>query len=302
MERQWSGRTDGGTRMQRWLIAILRCTDVRVIYFFMAFAIPFYMIFNRQGYKAMRDFFVRRGDRGLRIVWHIYRNHFVFGEIIIDRFAVYAGRKFQFDNDGKEQIDDCFSKPGGLLMLSSHTGNYELAGCTLISGDKRVHALVYAGETEAIMENRDRVLGSHSTVMIPVQSDMSHIFMMNAAIDEGDAVSMPADRLFGSSKSFSCSFMGSDAKLPAGPFIFASQKELPVFAVFVMKKRATRYHLIVRRVDDANSAAETSLRSRAAMLARNYASILENVVEQYPYQWFNYYDFWGEEIQAEKAK
>lgn len=294
MDRQWSGRTDGGTRMQRWLIALLRWTDVRVVYFIMAFAIPFYMIFNRQGYRAMKDFFVRRGERGLRAVWHIYRNHFVFGEVIVDRFAVYAGRKFHFENEGKELVDDCFSKPGGFLMLSSHTGNYELAGCTLTSDNKRVHALVYAGETETIMKSRNRVLGGHSTDMIPVMSDMSHIFVMNAAIDEGDAVSMPADRLLGSKKSFPCQFMGADAALPAGPFVFAAQKEVPVFAVFVMKQRATRYRLIVRRVDNEETSAEASMRSRAAMMAKNYAAILEKVVNEYPYQWFNYFDFWNQ--------
>lgn len=294
MDRQWSGRTDGSSRMQSWLIALLRWTDVRVIYFFMTFAIPFYMIFNRKGYKAMKNYFERRGDRGLKTVWHIFRNHFVFGEVIIDRFAVYAGRKFHFENDGKEAVEECFYKPGGLLMLSSHTGNYELAGCTLTSGNKRVHALVYAGETEAIMKSRDKVLGGHSTDMIPVMSDMSHIFMMNAAIDEGDVVSMPADRLLGSKKSFPCRFMGDDASLPAGPFVFAAQKEIPVFAVFVMKQRATHYHLIVRRIDDETTVAETTIRGRAAKLAKNYAAILEKVVDKYPYQWFNYFDFWNQ--------
>lgn len=294
MDRQWSGRTDGGTIMQRWLIKLLRWTDVRVVYFFMAFVIPFYMIFNRKGYRAMRDYFVRRGDQGLRIVWHVYRNHFVFGQVIIDRFAVYAGRKFKFVDDGKEMVDACFAENGGFLMLSSHTGNYELAGCTLTSDSKRVHALVYAGETKAIMESRDRVLGSHSTDMIPVKSDMSHIFLMNAAIDNGDAVSMPADRLLGSKKSFPCRFMGSETVLPAGPFVFASQKDIPVFAVFVMKERGIRYRLIVRRVDNDESRKELSVRGKAALLVKNYAEILERVVEQYPYQWFNYYDFWNQ--------
>ena len=294
MDRQWSGRTDGGTIMQRWLIKLLRWTDVRVVYFFMAFVIPFYMVFNRKGYRAMRDYFVRRGDHGLRIVWHVYRNHFVFGQVIIDRFAVYAGRKFNFVDDGKEMVDACFAENGGFLMLSSHTGNYELAGCTLTSDSKRVHALVYAGETKAIMESRDRVLGSHSTDMIPVKSDMSHIFLMNAAIDNGDAVSMPADRLLGSKKSFPCRFMGSETVLPAGPFVFASQKDIPVFAVFVMKERGIRYRLIVRRVDNDESRKELSVRGKAALLVKNYAEILERVVEQYPYQWFNYYDFWNQ--------
>ena len=292
MDRQWSGRTDGGTRMQRWLISLLRWVDVRVVYFFMTFAIPFYMIFNRKGYCSMRDFFVRRGDRGWRVVWHVFRNHHTFGKVVVDRFAVYAGRTFRFESDGRDEIDARFLQPGGFLMLSSHTGNYELAGCTFTSTEKRVHALTFAGETEAIMENRVRTLGSHCTDLIPVKNDMSHIFMMNAAIDEGDVVSIPADRLLGSSKSLPCRFMGYDVSLPAGPFVFAAQKDVPVFAVFVMKEKATTYRVIVRRVDDEESHAETRIRSRAEMLAGRFASILDDIVERYPYQWFNYFDFW----------
>ena len=102
-----------------------------------------------------------------------------------------------------------------------------------------------------------------------------------------------ADRLLGSKKSFPCLFMGEDAKLPAGPFVFAAQKEVPVFAAFVMKQRATRYHLIVRRLD-GNLQSPTSVRLRAADLAKNYAAVLEEVMEQYPYQWFNYFDFWNQ--------
>lgn len=86
--------------------------------------------------------------------------------------------------------------------------------------------------------------------------------------------------------------MGSETVLPAGPFVFASQKDIPVFAVFVMKERGIRYRLIVRRVDNDESRKELSVRGKAALLVKNYAEILERVVEQYPYQWFNYYDFW----------
>ena len=76
--------------------------------------------------------------------------------------------------------------------------------------------------------------------------------------------------------------------------MFAAQKEVPVFAVFVMKKRATRYTLIVRRVDNEESRNEVSVRGRAAVMAKSYAGILESVVDQYPYQWFNYFDFWSQ--------
>ena len=66
--KQWSGRTDGTSWMQRSLIAMLRVVDVRVFYAIMALVVPFYMVFNRKGYQAMRGYFRHRGDHGLKLV------------------------------------------------------------------------------------------------------------------------------------------------------------------------------------------------------------------------------------------
>lgn len=300
MEQEWTGRTDGGTILQRWLIGILRWVDVRVIYFFMAFVVPFYMIFNRKGYKAMRDYMKRsrgisRGkcgkqerSRGLRMVWDIYRNHFVFGQVIVDRFAVYAGRKFNMIDDEKVAVDTQMQKPEGMVIFSSHVGNYELAGATFVSSYKKFYALVFGGETKAVMQNRQKVLPDHRINMIPVNGDLSHIFMMNAAIDNGDVVSMPADRRLGSAKSIECQFMGANAAFPAGPFLFVVQKDVPVFAVFVMKEKGLNYRLRVRKLESAGG----NVRQRSALLAQSFANELEQTVREYPYQWFNYYDFW----------
>ena len=114
---------------------------------------------------------------------------------------------------------------------------------------------------------------------------------MNAAIDNGDVVSMPADRRLGSAKSFDCQFFGATAAFPAGPFIFVAQKDIPVFAVFVMKEKALTYRLKVVRLSYMQSGHQT-IRQSSNHLAQCFAKELENIVDAYPHQWFNYYDFW----------
>ena len=292
-KKQWSGRTDGTTWMQRSLIAMLRVVDVRVFYAIMACVVPFYMLFNRNGYRAMRDYFKHRGDSGLRLVWHIYRNHYVFGQIVIDRFAVYAGMKFTFVEEGNELIDRHSERDEGFMMLGSHVGNYELTSCTFDARKKRVNALVYAGESEAIMENRRQILAKHNIGLILVGNDMSHLFQMNTAIDNGEIISMHADRIFGSQKHIICRFLGEDASFPAGPFAFAAQKNTPVYAVFYMKEDTKAYHLYVRPIvcDEGGN-----IRKRMNEMARRYVDVLEEMVNKYPYQWFNYFDFWQSEV------
>ena len=276
--------------MQRSLIAMFRVLPLWLLYGVMALVVPFYMIFNRKGFNAMYAFFRQRmGFGGWKSFWKVYANHFRFGQIILDRFGVYAGKKYQFRTDGQELFDELESKPEAFLQLSSHVGNYEIAGYSLVPKQKQFSILVYAGETETVMQNRQRILSQHNMQMIPVSEDMSHLFALNAAIDRGDIVSMPADRIFGSQKGAECQFFGQTARFPLGAFAMAAQKNVSALAVFVMKEGMRKYHIIVRKITADPTA---NHRVQMAQMAQSFATNLEDVVRQYPTQWFNYFDFW----------
>lgn len=290
---KWSGRTDGTPFMQKALIMLFKVVPIEVIYGVMALVVPFYMLFNRKGYLAMYHFFRQRlGKSALSAVWHVYRNHFAFGQVVLDRFATYAGVRFKLSIDGNENFLRLNAGEKGFMMLSSHVGNYEQAGYVLKSDRKSFNALVYAGESATVMKGRNRQFADSNIHMIPVQADMSHLFIINNALDEGNIVSMPADRCFGSQKSVGCQFFGATAQFPLGPFATAVQKEVPALAVMVMKEGSRRYRAFVRPL-----AVDTALphRKQMAALAQNFANELETIVRRYPHQWYNYYEFWDGE-------
>ena len=287
---QWSGKTDGQPWMQRSLIAMFRVVPLWLPYSVMALVVPFYMIFNRKGYKAMYRFFRERFHFGCwKSFWKVYANHFRFGQIILDRFGVYAGKKYRFITEGQELMDELETHPEGFVSLSSHIGNYEIAGYSLKPKSKRFNALVYAGETATVMENRQKMLSQNNMSMIPVKEDMSHLFLLNNAIDNGEIVSMPADRIFGSQKAVECQFFGEKARFPMGAFALAAQKNVSVLAVFVMKSGYKSYHAYVREIQCDR---EAKLREQMSQMAQSFATNLEDIVKKYPTQWFNYFDFW----------
>ncbi len=287
---EWSGKTDGLPWMQRSLIVMFRVVPLWLPYGIMAMVVPFYMIFSRKGYKAMYRFFRDRLSYGRwKSFWKVYANHFRFGQIILDRFGVYAGKKYRFITEGQELMDEMEEHSEGFVSLSSHVGNYEIAGYSLKPKSKRFNALVYAGETVTVMENRQKLLTQNNMSMIPVREDMSHIFELNAAIDRGEIVSMPADRVYGSQKTASCMFLGAEARFPLGAFAMAAQKNVPMLAVFVMKDGYSTYRAFVREI---RCDRETGLREQMAQLAQSFATTLDEIVRRYPTQWFNYFDFW----------
>ena len=287
---EWSGKTDGQPWMQRSLIAMFRVLPLWLLYGVMALVVPFYMLFSRKGYQAMYRFFRERFGFGpWKSFCKVYGNHFRFGQIILDRFGVYAGKKYRFITEGQELMDELESHPQGFLLLSSHVGNYEIAGYSLKPKNKRFNALVFAGETATVMENRQRILSQNNMSMIPVKEDLSHLFAINAALDNGEMVSMPADRVFGSQKSAECQFFGEKARFPLGAFATAVQKDVSVLAIFVMKESMKTYHAYVREIQCDKQAGR---REQMTQLAQSFATQLEDIVRRYSTQWFNYFDFW----------
>lgn len=290
---QWSGKTGGMKWMQKSLIILFKITDLRVVYFLMGLVIPFYMLFAHKGYIAMYHFFRHRFHFGpVKSFVYVYLNHFTFGQVILDRFAAYAGRRFEIEMDGYAHFCALAALPEGFLQLSSHVGNYELAGYSLRDDRKRFNALVFSGETETVMANREKALARNRIRMIPVKADLSHIFIINQALGDGEIVSIPGDRIFGSAKSAECLFFGQKAKFPLGPFAIAVEREVPVLSVFVMKESVKKYRILVNPVAVKGSA-KMKRRERMNALAQAFATNLESVVRRYPTQWFNYYEFWN---------
>lgn len=271
---------------------MLKVIDVRIVYVFSAiFVVPPTMIVNSMARNAMYGFYRKAFGYGrIRSLWMTYKNHCKFAQVVIDRFAMYAGKKFSFDIDGYDIFDTLSKQSSGFIQLSSHIGNYEIAGYSLVAKDKRLNAVVFGGEKGSVMKNRSKMFDSNNIRMIPMQTDMTHLFKVDEALTNGEIISIPADRVLGSQKAFELSFFGSKAKFPQGPFILAAIRNVPMLFVSVMKTELKRYNITVRKIE---TDLEGNSRFRAKIYAARYVSYLEETVKKYPTQWYNYFDFWN---------
>ena len=279
--------------MHRTLIGSLRWLDVRLIYVFTSiFIIPVCLLLNLNHSRttAYRYFRQRLGYGCLRASWYTYVNHCLFAQVVVDRFAVFAGKRFKLDIDGYEYFQQLELETKGFVILSSHIGCYEVAGYSLISKSKRFNALVFGGEKATVMKGRQEALSEHNIRMIPVREDMSHLFIVNEALSNNEIMSMPADRIVGSAKVVKVNFFGETASLPAGPFSVATMNGFDALAVNVMKISAKRYKVYVTRLSYDTQAPR---KQQIQQLANCYVEELERRVRQYPSQWFNFYDFWS---------
>ena len=287
-EREWAGTTYGNAWMHKWLIRLLRYTDVRILYAFTSvFVIPVCLLINPSAGITYRFYRKRMGYGRLKSALKTYQNHCLFGQVVIDKFAMYAGKKFRIEIEGLEHYQELTTREESFIQLSSHMGNYEIAGYTLPQDKKTLNALVFFGEKESVMTNRARLFSGTNIKMIPIRPDMGHLFEIDHALQRGETVSMPADRIFGSQKKLQIPFLGQVANFPYGPFSIATMRGLQVLAVHVMKEKIRTYKIYATPL---LYNLEAPRQEQIKELAEKYVTELERMVNLYPTQWYNYFD------------
>ena len=296
MSNKWQGTTGGSLFGQNSLIVMFKFLDIRIIYAVMAIVVPFYMIFSHSNCKAIFNFFRKRiGYSSWKSLIKTYKNHFIFGQIVLDRFAIFAGRKDFYsielvDNDHYTKLKN---GEKGFIIATAHVGNFEIVGYYLTANSKKMNTMIYAGETETVLKNRAEIMKKNNIHMIPVLNDMSHVFAGSTAIQNGEIVCMPSDRKVGSARSVECDFLGGKVDFPVGAYNFATNFDVEIITVFVIKKSFKNYTVYIKplKINEEGLNKQEKIKS----LAQAFANELEAVVKEHPEQWFNYYEFWKED-------
>jgi predicted LPLAT superfamily acyltransferase len=234
----------------------------------------------------------------VRAVIAVYRNYYVFGQVILDKTATMAGfqAKFDFDFDGEDYLHQMAAAGNGGLLISAHIGNFEMAGHML----ERINAVVNIIMLDAEHQRIKKFLSAltrKSFHVIAIRDDNSHVYEISHALKNHEIICMHGDRFMPGSKIIRCEFLGKKAYLPTGPFYLAMKYDVPVSFVFAMKESKRKYHFYA--TPPKYYAQQSSLSKRDDMLKTmiaDYLSAAEEKIRQYPYQWFNYYDFWKDSI------
>jgi len=291
--RQWQGKTSGGNFGQRFLLTFLKRFRVTALYPVLPVIIPFCLLFARKPNRALFRYFHDIHGYGR---WEAFcataRTAYTFGKVVIDKFAIWADRSDQFQVilEHPEISQSLFEQEKGALFAGSHIGNFELLAAAFQNNQKKINVIIYGGESELLSKQRSSTFSKNEVNLIPVTEDMSHLFAIKNALDNGEVVAILCDRLFGSPKKKTLDFLGHPADFPMGPFRLAAQLDVPVLSVAVMKEKGFRYTCRTTLLD---AGPDDSPNQKCDNLMKQYVFQLEKVLQQYPEQWFNLFDFWN---------
>ncbi len=289
MATEWKGKSRGTVLGYRIFVFLMKKLGLGAAYFVLVFVAFYYTLFSPEGSKAIYYYFHKRLKySAFKSIISIYRSYYVFGQTIIDKVAISSGLRdrFTYDFDGVHLIKETLKAKKGGILISAHVGNFEIAEYFFgeLEENASISLLTTDVEHTAIKEYIESVTGQSKVNLILIKEDLSHIFEINAALARNELVCITGDRFVPGTKYLLHDLLGEKAKFPAGPFLLASRLNVPVLFVYVMKETNKHYHLYARKSGAKKRDVET--------LLKDYTESVSWMLEKYPLQWFNYFDFW----------
>lgn len=286
---EWKGKSKGSLLGYKIFAYSVRNIGLRFSYFILLFVALYYFLFSWKSNKSIYNYFrnAQKYSRG-KSFYSVYKSYFIFGQTLIDRILISSGKRdrFTYEFDGIENIIQVLEEGNGGILISAHLGNFEISEYFFedIGADMVTNIVTTDKERQNIKEYLEELSLKSDLKYILIKDDMSHIYEFNEALSKNEIICITGDRYVDGSKYLETEFLGKKAKFPAGPFLLGSRLKVPVLFVYVMKDSATHYHLYARK-------ANVEYRKEKALL-ENYVESITHFVKKYPYQWFNYFDFW----------
>ncbi|ELR71302.1 Lysophospholipid acyltransferase [Fulvivirga imtechensis AK7] len=287
----WKGKTRGGLLGYKIFIYVLNKLGLNAAYALLRVVSAYFVVSAPKATASIYRYF--------RQIWHysrwrslrsVFKNYYVFGQTLIDKIAIGSGavRNFEYTTEGVEHLKTL--KDTGGIIISAHLGNWEIAGLMLDRIDLTTNILIFEAEHEKIKQYLENVMSDRKVNIIPIKQDLSHIFKINMAIRNKEIVCMHGDRFTDGSRVAEKMFMGQNAYFPLGPFAIVSKLKVPYSFAYALRGKKRKYELSATPIQTDSGTAHEVL--------DDYVLNLEEKLKQYPLQWFNYYDFWSNDVRG----
>jgi len=292
MGKAWTGRLRGGRFGNALLRAIIRSPLYRltpVILFF----VSFYFIFaSPVGTRASFELADRLGRGGSlwRRFFFLWRHNFIFGTLLVDRFAIVSGKAERYTFDRPDPAVIAPLKDGrGMIFLTAHLGSWDVMGQMLVV--KRsipVNLVMHAGiqpELRAMVER------GRQFKVIETDGSPATAAALLEALSEGEIVAMMGDRVH-EATGIDVQFLGGTVRLPVGPFALAAMARAPLVYAFAVRDGPRRYRFVAEPVGVLRYTNRRRKNDDHRRWAQAFATRLEALVREDPFQWGNFYSLW----------
>ena len=224
-----------------------------------------------------------------------FRQVMTFATTIHDRVYLLNDRFDLFDItvEGEELMQERVRAGGGAFLLGAHLGSFEV---TRTIGrrqpDLRVSMVAYeanARKINAMLAAINPALAGGTVALGSAEA----MLRVRGLLDEGGFVGMLGDRTPGGEATEAVEFLGGAARFPLGPMRLAALLQRQVILMVGVYCGGNRYRVVFEEIADFSRVGRGEREAAIRGAVVRYAGRLERYCREYPYNWFNFFDFWA---------
>ena len=301
MSAHWATRRERGSVLAMRMIVWIALRFGRRVSRALLYPICLYFVlFAPTSVRASRQYLPLALGRPAR--WRdIFRHTFTFAAVLLDRGFLLAGRPQDLDISAEniELMYRLSERPQGCLLLGAHFGSFDV---TRKLGQERrrieVNMMMYEDNAQKFNRAVDAIGGRAQMKVIPI-GQVDSLIRAKDCLDRGEWIGILGDRVVNNDRLVWVPFFGRPAAFPAGPFLVAAALKVPVVLFACAYLGDNRYKEHFELFADQITIDRHSRDADLHKWVQKYAERLEYHCRLAPYNWFNFYDFWGAQAQSE---
>ena len=225
-----------------------------------------------------------------------FRHVFSFASTIHDRIYLLNDADGVFDVKcfGLPQDDPGMQAGQGAFLFGAHLGSFEVLRAAARRDERDKLSVAMYPENARQINEALAAINPNAVSNIIALGKIDSILTIHQRLKDGGMVGILADRAVGQDQYMSLPFMGSPASFPIGPFRLAAMLGQPVYFMTGLYRGGNRYEVHFELLADFADKAGKSRDTLIHELMTRYVTTLERYCKLAPFNWFNFYDFWGE--------
>jgi len=295
----------GGLRFTAWLFRAAGRGPTLVL---VTAIVAYFFLTDRAGRRASAAYLRRvvatqAGRAALGHVpqtWDSFLHYRAFALSIVDRLSIWFGKTddFELEIHGFEPFDRLAEEKRGAIVVGAHLGSFDVMRMLAVRHQTVVNVLMFTANAKRINQIFRELSPEVETRVIHVDpGSVESVFEVRRCLERGEHVAILGDRIEPGDRrrSSRVPFLGGGVELPQAPFLLASLLGCPVLLVVALRRGPQRYEIFTEQLAERVRLPRRGREAAVGELLTRYAARLEHYCQRAPYEWFNFYDYWGDD-------